>query len=94
MYIEASSPRVQGDYAVLSSPALLSTGNTCITFYYHMYGSGMGNLTVNVNGRVLFRKSGNQGDRWIVAKFDNYIVGVYKVSQYLLPNLDLTLMWR
>ncbi|XP_068709846.1 MAM and LDL-receptor class A domain-containing protein 1-like isoform X3 [Montipora foliosa] len=79
MYIEASSPRVQGDYAVLSSPALLSTGNTCITFYYHMYGSGMGNLTVNVNGRVLFRKSGNQGDRWIVAKFDNYIVGVYKV---------------
>ncbi|XP_068745607.1 MAM and LDL-receptor class A domain-containing protein 1-like isoform X1 [Montipora capricornis] len=79
MYIEASSPRRQGDYAVLSSPALLSTGNTCITFYYHMYGSAMGKLTVNVNGRVLFRKSGNQGDRWILAEFDNYIVGVYKV---------------
>ena len=37
----------------------------CLTFYYHMYGSDMGNLNVRVNGKVLISLSGNQGDKWI-----------------------------
>ena len=80
MYIEASSPRRQGDYAVLSSPAVPFRGLTCVTFYYHMRGATIGTLTVTVNGRLLFSRSGNQGNAWLKAQVNTFAFGLHKVG--------------
>ena len=63
IYIETSSPRVRGDNAILSKTVSLS-GSSCLSFYYHMYGSSMGSLKVRVGGQQVFSKSGNQGNQW------------------------------
>lgn len=48
----------------------------CLTFWYHMYGSGVGTLKVFTQtsgiqprkiGQDLFTQSGNKGDKWKVA---------------------------
>lgn len=69
MYIEASSPRRFKDKARLISPQLC--GQVCIRFYYHMYGSTMGVLSVQRNDGLnnkkydrLWYKRGNQGNVW------------------------------
>ncbi|XP_074613343.1 MAM and LDL-receptor class A domain-containing protein 1-like isoform X4 [Acropora palmata] len=79
MYIEASSPRQLGDYAVLSSPEYPFRGITCVAFYYHMYGTTIGNLTVTLNGRTLFSRSGNQGNAWFKAQVNTFNFGLHKV---------------
>ena len=63
MYIETSYPRAQGDNALLSKGISLS-GRSCLSFYYHMYGSSMGTLKVRVGGQEVFSKSGDQGNNW------------------------------
>ncbi|XP_048584089.1 MAM and LDL-receptor class A domain-containing protein 1 isoform X2 [Nematostella vectensis] len=65
LYTEASG-RKPGNRAVLSRSIPL-TGNTCLTFYYHMHGSEMGSLSVNVGGKKVFEKSGPQGKSWTKA---------------------------
>ncbi|CAB3984307.1 MAM and LDL-receptor class A domain-containing 1-like isoform X1 [Paramuricea clavata] len=66
VYIETSSPRVQGDKAYLVSPQV--NGNQCLKFSYHMHGASMGSLIVyqNIGNRMveLFNKSGDQGNQW------------------------------
>ncbi|XP_058957005.2 astacin [Pocillopora verrucosa] len=62
-YIETSSPRGPGDNAIMSRMVKLS-GNSCLRFYYHMYGTDMGTLRVKLCNKVLFQKSGNQGNTW------------------------------
>ena len=63
MFIETSFPRRQGDNAKLSRMVTL-TGNSCLRFYYHMYGASMGTLKVKLYDEVIFEKSGNQGNQW------------------------------
>lgn len=46
MYIETSAPRKPGDKARLKSPLYQDSGDICINFWYHMYGSGIGTLNV------------------------------------------------
>ena len=58
MYIETSSPRQQGDKAVLNSPQLQFSGSMCLKFYYHMYGSDIGTLNVIINGNNVFAQVG------------------------------------
>ncbi|XP_072014819.1 MAM and LDL-receptor class A domain-containing protein 2-like [Amphiura filiformis] len=48
MYTEASSPRVFNERARLSSPVITPTSNQCFTFWYHMWGTDMGDLSVYV----------------------------------------------
>lgn len=70
MYIETSSPRQYGDNAKLDySVSSSDIGKlSCLTFYYHMYGSTINTLTVfNGNTRV-FTMSGNQGSEWFKTK--------------------------
>jgi len=70
MYTEASSPRQPGDVArLISSGYLPKYTDLCLTFWYHMYGIAIGNLTVtavdNRNPTLdLFRRSGDQGNIW------------------------------
>lgn len=47
MYIEASSPRNQGDTAILMSPLFTSpTQHLAVNFWYSMYGINIGSLQV------------------------------------------------
>ncbi|KAK7473655.1 hypothetical protein BaRGS_00035133, partial [Batillaria attramentaria] len=69
IYLEASQPRVTGDMAQLTSPSIPPTqGPACFSFWYHMYGPSIGNLTVltNIKGRTVTRwsRSGTQANKW------------------------------
>ena len=46
MYIEASKPRASGEQARLNVRNLHSSQARCLTFYYNMYGTDMGTLSV------------------------------------------------
>lgn len=81
MYIETSSPRVQGDNAILVSPKLLFSGKNCLEFHYHMYGASMGTLNVFFNGARVFSVCKDKGNRWIKAeiRLDVSSPGMYEV---------------
>lgn len=70
MYIEASSPRKSGEKAKLSSPPLVYSGPLQLKFMYHMYGSAIGRLKVDIDGSTKFLKQGNQGNKWHTAIID------------------------
>ena len=78
MYIETSSPRNKGDVARLKKTMPFS-GNMCLSFYYHMYGSTMGTLNVYVNGVKVFSASGNKGNNWRKAELTVTSSGMYEV---------------
>lgn len=56
MYIESSAPRMAGDQAVLESQLFKSGTIYCLSFWYHMYGSGIGQSTesnvINLNTSI------------------------------------------
>lgn len=68
MYIETSPPRQPGQRARLWTPVVVGSG--CVSFWYHMYGGGMGTLNVyaatspSALGQPLWTLSGNQYDQW------------------------------
>jgi len=71
-YIEASGSGYPNKSSILDSECInLSTYQfPSLTFDYHMYGSAMGTLTINIideDGAVtqLFSESGNQGNIWL-----------------------------
>ena len=70
IYLEGSQIPF-GGHLGLQSPELSNTSG-CLSFYYHMYGEGVGNMSVvmtkkmeNVHGgRILWHKQGNQTNQW------------------------------
>ena len=87
MYIETSSPRVSGDNAKLRSPSLKFSGNMCLGFFYHMYGSNIGSLKVSINGKEVFSRSGNKGNTWLKASVTiSSIVGSHQVRDVSLSK--------
>ncbi|XP_033726981.1 MAM and LDL-receptor class A domain-containing protein 1-like [Pecten maximus] len=69
-FIEASSPRVKGDVAILMSN-ILPLEDFCLTFDYHMFGSTMGTLSVLINDYTatstmspVWSEFGDQGNVW------------------------------
>ncbi|CAC5399104.1 unnamed protein product [Mytilus coruscus] len=44
--------------------AATSSGKICFTFWYHMFGIHVQNLTVTVGGSQKFEKIGNQSQEW------------------------------
>ncbi|XP_056424647.1 MAM domain-containing glycosylphosphatidylinositol anchor protein 1 isoform X3 [Hyla sarda] len=78
MFIEASRPRRFGDKARLISPQYNISSKFpslkttyCVSFYYHMYGRHIGNLTVflrlkNIDAQDIpvWVKKGDQGNKW------------------------------
>ena len=71
--MEASSPNKQGNKARLVSKTMgvVAGGKRCITWWYHMYGLGMGTLrlihhdTNNGIEKILKSISGDKGNSWI-----------------------------
>ncbi|XP_046856293.1 enteropeptidase-like isoform X2 [Xenia sp. Carnegie-2017] len=83
-FLEASSPRQQGDKAWLVSQSF-SYSRKCLTFYYHMYGNHIGSLNVYRQTYGLFQnsvwsKSGNHGNSWFKAQVD--VTGVFYYNYY------------
>uniref|UniRef100_A0A2C9KBP7 MAM domain-containing protein n=1 Tax=Biomphalaria glabrata TaxID=6526 RepID=A0A2C9KBP7_BIOGL len=73
MYTEANNAS-PGQSARLIAPQNKITTDMCLEFWYHMYGSGQGTLsvktTVQSQSKTLWTKSGNQGNVWNRATFD------------------------
>ncbi|EDO49754.1 predicted protein [Nematostella vectensis] len=75
IYIEASTPRVIGDRAILRSkmyPA--SPRPRCVRFFWHMYGFAMGSVQITYKPRnsteetVIWERSGNHRNAWFPGK--------------------------
>ena len=67
IYIEASR-RNFGDEARLLSDWMEPNETVCVKFWYHMHGSEIGNLSIylktNQSETLVWRLSGDQGNRW------------------------------
>lgn len=69
LYFEASSPAQPGQTSCFFSQEF--PGGSChlLTFWYHMLGSGIGKLSVQIKTsggtESVWEKSGEQGDKWI-----------------------------
>lgn len=76
MYIEASTMRPGHKARLLTSDLRGSSSPQCLVFYFHMYGSGSGILSVLLRegGRrrdsLLWRRRGEQGIGWMRATVD------------------------
>ena len=92
MYIEGTSNWQQGD-AKLYSPPFKFKANTCLTFYYHMYGANILSLKVIINGKLLFSVTGDKGNVWHKASINisAISVGSHRVSDIKasLPSLSI-----
>ncbi|XP_033751988.1 MAM and LDL-receptor class A domain-containing protein 1-like [Pecten maximus] len=71
MFVETSAPRVPGDKAwLVSTPRSPTSTTTCMSFWYHMYGTAVGSLNVYVNTTstgtltTLWTLYGNQQNAW------------------------------
>jgi hypothetical protein len=74
MYVEATNI-VPNAMARLQFPSqIASTNIRCLSFWYHMYGAGMGSLQVESSSsfgtNTLWSMSGNQGNAWRSARVD------------------------
>lgn len=76
LYIEASG-RLVNDTARIISPLYNSslTESGCFSFWYHMYGATIGSLNIyfkpeDTASRLMFTKSGNQGNQWFHDVFE------------------------
>jgi len=63
MYTEAT-PWSAGDNAKLQLVVPRSNSTSCLKFFYHMHGYGMGTLNVINGNTTIFTVSGDQGDYW------------------------------
>ncbi|XP_052064150.1 fibropellin-3-like isoform X30 [Mytilus californianus] len=70
LYFETSSPVKEGSTARLVSRDFMFESSGCLKFHYHMHGSSMGTLNVYLGSRQIWRKTGNQGNKWTLAKLD------------------------
>ncbi|ELT88549.1 hypothetical protein CAPTEDRAFT_218762 [Capitella teleta] len=73
MYIEASSPRQNGDVAAIQTPQFAVTGSVCVRFAYNMYGVGINRFYVvnsRDSSRPVFDQTGNKQESWLTAQID------------------------
>ena len=75
MYIETSYPRKNGDIAKIVSPSISPKLAMCLSMKAHMYGLDINALKVlkigsSGAGTELFKKTGDQGNKWFDVKID------------------------
>jgi len=76
MFIEASSPRKPGEIAKLVVTVPNNGNQSCLSFYYHMYGASAGTLNVYSGSSKVLSASGNKGDNWLMMSENIYLDGV------------------
>ena len=85
IFIEAS-PRSPGDKARLISDEIEPNEVVCLQFWYHMHGSDIGSLGIylktNQSETLVWRLSGDQGNRWRFGQTVLNSTSLYKVSSY------------
>ena len=67
-------------------------GSACLTFYYHMFGANIDELSVYLGNTKVFSKKGAQGNMWKKAEVsinDKGNVRYIKVTVYLQEWLQL-----
>ena len=84
IFTEASHPAEKGDKAGLFSKMVNATENNCLSFWYHMHGPKMGSLRVFVKTKVgvktlVWNKTGDHGNKWILADVEISTRGLYQV---------------
>ncbi|XP_048579095.1 uncharacterized protein LOC5509856 isoform X2 [Nematostella vectensis] len=90
MYTE-TSPRNPNDTAILRASLRSNTTlNQCLTFWYHMYGSGMGTLRVKINGVTRWQRSGSQGNYWRFQEILYSVFGYYDIEFQGIRGNDFT----
>ncbi|XP_052376034.1 thyroid hormone-induced protein B-like [Oncorhynchus keta] len=71
MHIEASNMLPGQNARLFSNPLRRSMGSLCLRFFYHMYGLGIGELSVHLskNGEdeLLWKHTGEQSITWLTA---------------------------
>ena len=71
LYIETSGVHKLGDKALLQSESVPATNGSCLGFYYHMFGAGIGKLRVSIKSsnsssrREIWFTSNNHGNQWL-----------------------------
>ncbi|XP_071956933.1 MAM and LDL-receptor class A domain-containing protein 1-like [Antedon mediterranea] len=73
VFIETSSPRYVNDKAWLVSEHLSPSAGTCLNFWFHMYGTGIGALniytqTLDSSPKLIWSRSDNYGNLWVNSK--------------------------
>ena len=90
LYFEASSPAQQGQTSCFFSRDFPVGSCHRLTFWYHMLGSGIGKLSVQIKTssgtKSVWEKSGEQGDKWIQASVDVKSDFPYKVLPIVFPG--------
>ena len=85
IFIEASQKNT-GDKARLLSDEIEPSETVCIQFWYHMYGSDIGNLSIylktNQSETLVWSLSGDQGNRWRFGQTALNSLSLYTVSSY------------
>ncbi|UCC31905.1 MAG: choice-of-anchor J domain-containing protein, partial [Phycisphaerales bacterium] len=94
VYTEASSPNYPSKTAILEGPCfdLSNTSEAGLTFWYHMYGTAMGTLNVEVSEDCVswtnvWSLSGNQGNAWYETDVD---LGAYIGSTIVIRFRGVT----
>jgi hypothetical protein len=82
IFIEASAPRVKGDTARVTTQQFNPTTGSCMNFWYHMYGSGIGQLSVylvtGTTNQTLWRLTGDSQ----VQTWQNGQIGIKSSKPY------------
>lgn len=76
IYIEASSPRVEGHKAAIEAGPFEANQTFCFTFHYHMFGAHIGQLSVyrtwfnRTNVQILWSRNTSGGNYWQASSLD------------------------
>ncbi|XP_052068045.1 MAM and LDL-receptor class A domain-containing protein 1-like [Mytilus californianus] len=82
IYLEGSHVE-EGMMSELTSKTISTDGDTCFTFWYHMYGKDIGTLNVFIESGNIIRRQwsryGNQGNAWKFAYFTISKSGSFRI---------------
>ncbi|CAG2236368.1 unnamed protein product [Mytilus edulis] len=83
IYFGASDISV-GERSNITSETVYRDGDSCFTFWYHMYGEGMGTLNVYLDSenvsRNIWSMSGNRQEKWWLGHVDISISEPYSIT--------------
>lgn len=90
IYFESSSPVETGQNARILSKSFPKTSGRCMSFWFYMYGDGMGTFSVYLkdtsSAKKLWGLEGDQGEGWKNAKVDISSPSSYQVNHQILEN--------